>query len=145
MPTNNFLSLARSEVHKQRRLLSKGIQYQPNLLILVGGFFGAGQKAAIGRIYNKEYSTWTHIKQRCYDKNSKAYRWYGARGIRMSKQWKNSFTEFFADMGPRPEGLEIDRIDNDGNYSAKNCRWTTQAINLKNRRKRIRTSTDLRK
>lgn len=69
------------------------------------------------------------IKERCYNQNSPAYSYYGARGIKC--EW-DSFEEFYKDMGEKPEGKSLDRIDNNGNYCKENCRWSTakeQAIN----------------
>jgi len=71
--------------------------------------------------------------QRCFDANSKAYCWYGGRGITVCKRWLK-FENFYADMGDPPPGLSIDRINNDGNYEPGNCRWSTRAEQVRNRR-----------
>jgi predicted SprT family Zn-dependent metalloprotease len=68
------------------------------------------------------YKTWKGIRQRCCNKNSKAYRYYGQRGIKMCERWCENFINFYNDMGVKPEGLELDRIDPDGNYEPSNCR-----------------------
>lgn len=80
-----------------------------------------------------EYATWLGMKGRCYNKNNHKYHRYGARGIYVCDEWKNSFSKFFADMGPRPPGLQLDRINNDGPYSKENCRWVTREENSRNR------------
>lgn len=73
----------------------------------------------------KSYSVWTGIIERCNNKNSKKYKNYGGRGISVCQQWLK-FENFLADMGHRPDGLSIDRINNDGNYEPGNCRWATK-------------------
>ena len=84
-----------------------------------------------------EYRVWHGMKQRCYNQNLKAYKNYGGRGITVCDKWKNSFSAFYEDMGPRPfKDAEIDRKNNDGNYEPDNCRWVTHKINSQNRRHR---------
>ena len=80
-----------------------------------------------------EYRTWMDAKARCYNPKNRSYRRYGARGITMCGQWRYSFETFLADMGPRPPGTSIDRINNDGNYEPDNCRWATKAEQVRNR------------
>lgn len=79
------------------------------------------------------YSVWTGMRQRCNDPNCKIYKWYGGRGIRYSNDWDN-FANFLADMGERPEGMQLDRIDNNKGYSKDNCRWVSCLENQRNRR-----------
>ena len=80
------------------------------------------------------YNTWYKIKQRCFDETNHAYKNYGGRGITMCNEWKNSFETFVKDMGERPKGASVDRIDNQGNYEPSNCRWATKAEQSRNRR-----------
>ncbi|KKM85273.1 hypothetical protein LCGC14_1290780 [marine sediment metagenome] len=85
-----------------------------------------------------EYVSWQKAKSRCHNVNDKSYKYYGARGIMMCKEWRDSFAQFFKDMGQRPEGYSIERIDNEGNYEASNCKWATRKEQNSNQRKRIK-------
>lgn len=82
------------------------------------------------------YSIWVSMRQRCNDKNDQQYHDYGGRGIKVCEEW-NDFSIFYKDMGERPDGMQLNRIDNDGNYCKDNCRWddiTTQANNRRTTR-----------
>ena len=71
----------------------------------------------------REYRSWKNAKARCYQPSSPHYKRYGGRGIKMCDSWRNSFPNFLADMGTCPEGLQIERKNNDGDYCKENCIW----------------------
>lgn len=89
------------------------------------------------------YRTWAGIKRRCYNRNLKVYQKYGAKGITMCDEWKDSFLAFcnWAVANGYKEGLTIDRIDSAGNYEPNNCQWLTRSENSKksweDRRKKL--------
>ena len=88
------------------------------------------------RLYPSEYNTWCLMRRRCYTPTDPRYKWYGARGITVCRAWRESFWQFFDDMGPRPAGRWLDRRNNDGNYTPANCRWATPKQQANNRRRR---------
>ena len=90
-----------------------------------------------------EYRAWGSMRDRCANPKNKSFHNYGGRGISVCEQWQASFDAFMADMGPRPSPHHsIDRIDNDGNYTPENCRWTTQGQQMNNVRHNRNISID---
>ncbi len=90
----------------------------------------------------KTYKTWMSMLERCFSSSCPAYPNYGGRGITVCERWKVSFIDFLSDMGERPKGMSIDRIDNDGNYEPGNCRWATMTQQSNNRRTNRRIIVD---
>ncbi len=87
-----------------------------------------------GMVETPEYNIWTHMKGRCNNPKDARYADYGGRGIKVCRRWANSFAAFYNDMGKRPEGLTLERINNDKGYSPKNCKWATYQEQNENKR-----------
>lgn len=86
-----------------------------------------------GRTRTPTYNCWANMKARCENKNRSDFKNYGGRGICVCESW-SEFANFLADMGEKPGGLSIDRIDNNGNYEPGNCRWATASQQRRNQR-----------
>ncbi len=82
------------------------------------------------------YVSWANMMQRCYDPKSDKFPYYGERGIRVCIEW-HDFKGFLKDMGERPPGMTLGRIDNDGNYEPGNCRWEDHEAQMTNRRNTV--------
>jgi hypothetical protein len=89
-----------------------------------------------GLSQTREYRSYKHMINRCHNPKNDSYHLYGARGILVCDRWrgKNGFDNFLADMGPRPKGTSLDRINVDGGYSPDNCRWADAKTQIANRR-----------
>ncbi|MFU2317816.1 hypothetical protein [Rahnella sp. PCH160] len=83
-----------------------------------------------------EYRTWVDMKARCLNPNRDSYPNYGGRGIKVCERWM-SFENFFADLGPRPDGNSIDRINPDGDYEPGNVQWISLIKQQSNKRSNV--------
>ncbi len=88
-----------------------------------------------GMSHTKEHDTWCDIKKRCGNPNNSHYESYGGRGIKVCDRWRESFENFYADMGSCPKGFSIERVNVNGNYEPSNCKWISMKDQMKNLQK----------
>lgn len=89
------------------------------------------------------FNTWSSAIDRCHNPRNKSHENYGGRGIVVCDRWRDSFDAFAKDMGPRPDGLSLDRVDVNGPYSPNNCRWADSFVQARNKRNTKLTSEDV--
>ena len=96
------------------------------------GKCGSCRTTTHGMWGTRSYFAWAEMKKRCDNPKQVFYYRYGGRGISYQEDWSD-FENFYRDMGDCPPGLELDRINNNGNYTKENCRWVTHKVNCNNR------------
>ena len=84
--------------------------------------------------HSREYTSYHNMIARCHRPSNKRYSDYGGRGIFVCNWWREDYLNFLSDMGPCPDGYQIDRIDNDVGYNPDNCRWVSAKENMSHRR-----------
>lgn len=117
--TVRYLSLVRGETKSCGCILSEYMRER---------------KTIHGHYNSRTYHSYHSMKARCLNKKHRQYKDYGGRGIKISKSWVNSFESFLKDMGERPKGKTIDRIDNNKGYNKNNCKWSTRKEQNNNKR-----------
>lgn len=90
---------------------------------------------------SRTYQSWVHLKRRCLSPKDAAYPRYGGRGITICARWMD-FRNFLADMGAAPDGLEIERLDNESGYEPSNCIWTTRKRQMRNTHRALMMTID---
>jgi hypothetical protein len=98
-------------------------------------FLGLGKQPTHGQFGAPTYRSWASMIQRCTNERRPNFPYYGGRGIKVCDRWRE-FAAFLEDMGERPDGMTLDRVNNDGDYEPANCRWTGKQQQALNRRPR---------
>jgi len=139
-----LVAIEKVGIDKQRGSLWKCVCDCSNLVIVRGRHLQGNRTKSCGCLVKDRllkhgqtgtitYRTWSRMLERCTNKNRDGYSRYGGRGIKVCEKWLNSFNEFYKDMGEKPNGLTLERIDNDKEYSKENCEWATPKTQARNR------------
>lgn len=112
-----------------------------NKRVISAGNLNSGHSSSCGcsrakhrMINSPEYLSWRSMKSRCLNKNHTFYKHYGGKGITIFHRWIDDFKAFYEDMGPRPKGTSLDRINGSKGYNPENCRWASRSLQSHNRK-----------
>lgn len=109
-------------------------QWKANRTCGKGCIFRHTYRHGASKLNRPVYNIWVGIKSRCSDQSDPAFHNYGGRGISVCERWLNDPLAFINDMGPRPRGASVERVDNNGNYEPGNCKWATKKEQARNTR-----------
>lgn len=138
MKSQRVINKQRAKAYAHQRYLLKKAEHEA----VHGPKTGPNQWTVSHRMTGtSEYKSWVELRARCNDPKNKSFKHYGGRGITVCPTW-STFEQFYADMGPRPAGMTLDRRDNNGPYSKANCRWATPLEQTRNRRNAITLCLD---
>ena len=138
---NHKLWLCKCDCGNECVKQSNNLRFSPNPSCgCIASAVWSSSASTHGMRSSPEYSSWMAAKSRCHNPDSKDYHRYGGRGISMCDEWRNSFQAFYRDMGDRPAGKTLERLDSDGDYERENCTWATPEQQARNRRRSIYVS-----
>lgn len=102
-----------------------------------GNLKHGGRRTLTGET-EKTYYVWVEMRQRCSNPDNPSYKYYGAKGVTVCERWQTSYPNFRSDMGERPYGFTLERLDTCGNYEPRNCVWASWKTQANNKRKIVK-------
>lgn len=129
--------LCRCDCGSERPLASDYLRKSPGCRQCNAARRAAQKAERAANLHKPTWNSWVAMRHRCNSGDTERHRNYAGRGITVCPRW-DSYENFVSDMGERPEGTTLDRIDTDGDYTPSNCRWATPALQSRNRRVAIK-------
>lgn len=136
LPTGPRLAIFRCDCGEEKEMYVSNVQSGKSRSCGCGKFLNAFKH---GEGDSVEYRVWVGMRRRCNSPNDSAYKYYGAKGIEVCSRW-GDFLNFLEDMGRKPEGCSLDRIDPKGDYKPSNCRWATAKQQANNKTNSVKVS-----